>query len=113
MSVSWYNICMKVLERIEILRKNKGWSVYKLAEESNITQSTLSNMFARGTQPSIDTLTALCKGLGISLSEFFAENEKEFAMVHEQQLITNYRKLNTNKKEAILQLVKKLSEDEE
>ena len=58
-------------QKIDKLRIEKGWTLYKLAEESEITQSTLSNMFIRKTQPSIATLTNICNGLNISLSEFY------------------------------------------
>lgn len=35
---------MDILEKIDKLRIVKGWTLYKLAEESEITQLTLSNM---------------------------------------------------------------------
>lgn len=47
---------MDILDRITELREERGWSVYKLAEESGLTQSTLANMFSRKTMPSIATL---------------------------------------------------------
>ena len=62
---------MNVTDRIEQLRKQKNWSVYKLCNEADITQSTLTNMYARGTYPSLATLINICKAFGITLSEFF------------------------------------------
>ena len=38
---------MDILERITELRKERNWSVYKLADEAGLTQSTLANMFTR------------------------------------------------------------------
>ena len=67
---------MSVLDKIKKLQKERGWSTYKLAYEAGLTQSTLSNMFARGTCPTVDTLERICDAFGISLSEFFNENDK-------------------------------------
>lgn len=89
-----------VLERINELRKSQGWSIYKLSEESGVSQSTLSNMFVRGTNPSISTLSTICEALGVTLSEFFAEDTKEFN-VEELKLLSNYRKLKPQEKNII------------
>ncbi len=63
---------MDVLQRITELREAKGWSLNMLATKTGVPQSTLSNAYSRGTQPSIETLSAICTGLGITLAEFFA-----------------------------------------
>ena len=99
---------MDILERIDKLRLEKGWTIYKLAEESEITQSTLSNMFIRRTQPSIATLTNICNGLNITLSEFFAD-ELELPTMEESAMLSNYRKLSNKHKTAINNLIKDLS----
>ena len=101
---------MDILERIDKLRIEKGWTLYKLAEESEITQSTLSNMFIRKTQPSIATLTNICNGLNISLSEFFAE-ESTTPSAEESAMLNNYRKLSSKHKLAVYNLIKDLKED--
>ena len=68
---------MDALRKINRLRLERGWSVYRLSVESDLPQSTLINMFNRETQPSIATLEAICKGFGITVAEFFAETEEE------------------------------------
>ena len=70
---------MEILERINNLKNERGWSIYKLAEESGITQSTLANMFSRKTMPSISTLKQLCDAFGISLAQFFDYESKDFS----------------------------------
>ena len=65
---------MNVLEKVKRLQEERGWSTYKLAYEAGLTQSTLSNMFARGTCPTVDTLEKICDAFGISLAEFFEED---------------------------------------
>ena len=64
---------MNILERIDELRKERGWSVNYLAMEAELTQSTVNNMYIRKTEPKISTLRAICDAFGITLSEFFSE----------------------------------------
>ncbi len=99
---------MEVLERIKQLCNEKGWSMYKLAEESMLTQSTISNMFVRKSYPSIPTLIKICEALGISLAEFFLEKETSTQTTEEKILIENYRKLTPKNKEAINKLISNL-----
>jgi len=60
-----------VLGRIRELMNLNHWSIYKLAKASGIPYSSLNNCFQRNTTPTIPTLEKLCKGLNISLSDFF------------------------------------------
>lgn len=94
---------MEILDRINELRNKRNWSIYKLAEESGLTQSTLANMFSRKTNPSISTLKQLCDAFGITLSQFF-EDENLGYSDDELLLLSNYRKLNDKEKNIVLSL---------
>ena len=93
---------MEVLEKIEKLRKEKGWSINYLAMESGLTQSTLNNLYTRKTEPKISTLRAICRAFGITLSEFFKEEENE------DELIRRVKTLSKENKQALLQIVRNL-----
>ncbi len=93
---------MEVLEKIETLRKEKGWSINYLAMESGLTQSTLNNLYSRNTEPKISTLRAICGAFGITLSEFFKEDENE------DELIRRVKTLSKENKQALLQIVRNL-----
>lgn len=93
---------MEVLEKIEKLRKEKGWSVNFLALESGLTQSTLNNLYSRNTEPKISTLRAICNAFGITLSDFFKEEENE------DELIRRVKSLSQENKKALLQIIKNL-----
>ncbi len=100
---------MNVLDKIEKLRLQRGWTYYTLALESELTVSTVTNMFIRKTQPSIKTLTALCKAFGITLSEFFDDNNDSVGITNdEHKLINKFRKLNKKEKEAVMAFIDKL-----
>ena len=93
---------MNVLEKIKKLQEDRGWSTYKLSYEAGLTQSTLSNMFIRGTCPTVDTLEKLCNAFGISLSEFFEENDRKTHVSKEElELLRKYRALSDKEKDAI------------
>lgn len=99
-----------ILNKIDRLRTERNWSIYKLAEEAGLTQSTVANMFARDTLPSIKTLEAICSALGISLSEFFAEdNSSNF---EDAMIINAYNKLSQRDKRIIKSLLKAMLNNE-
>lgn len=66
---------MDTHERLRKLLDERGWTEYRLAKEAKLSESTITNIFRRNATPSIPTLEAICKGFGITLSQFFAENE--------------------------------------
>ncbi|MGF1919505.1 helix-turn-helix transcriptional regulator [Enterococcus faecalis] len=57
--------------RILSYLKKENLSINRLAELSNIRQSTLNNIINRGTIPRIDTIQSICEGLNISVKDFF------------------------------------------
>lgn len=106
----YYNAHMNVLEKIKKMQAERGWSTYKLAYESGLTQSTLSNMFSRGTCPTVDTLEKICEAFGISLSDFFDDNDKVAHVSEEEmELLSKYRVLTDKEKEAVRSMVTALS----
>ena len=64
----------EILVRVRELCNKRGWTTYRLALESGIGQTTLSNLFKRNNIPTIPTLERICAGFGISLSQFFADD---------------------------------------
>lgn len=64
-----------VLDRITYYRTQKGWTEYQLAVESELTQSTISSWYRKNLIPSIPSLEKICSAFGITLSQFFAEDE--------------------------------------
>ncbi len=93
---------MDLLDKIDLLRKERGWSVNYLALEAELTQSTLNNLYARRSEPKISTLRALCKAFGITLSDFFKEEGEE----KNDELIALVSSLSPENKKALLTLLK-------
>ena len=98
---------MDINKKIEVLRFQRGWSLYELSQESGITQSTLVSMLKRGNPPKIETLSLLCDAFGITLAQFFLEDEALEALTpKEKELISCYRKLPQTKQTALMDLLK-------
>lgn len=91
---------MDIVDRINELRIERGWSVNYLAMEAMLTQSTVNNIFVRHTEPKLSTLRAICGAFGITLAEFFAEEAKD------DELIRRVKTLNDQEKQALLLLLK-------
>ncbi len=99
---------MDIVKRINELRKARNWSVNNLALEAELTQSTLSSMLQRNTPPRLDTLMAICNAFGITLAQFFVNDENsELLNNQEKELIKLFRTLSPEQKNAILTIIKK------
>ena len=101
---------MTILEKIDKLRLERGWSINNLAMEAMLTQSTVNNLYMRSTEPKISTLRAICAAFNITLSEFFADEEintNNAAM--EDELKSRYAKLNEVQKKAVLALIRTMN----
>lgn len=101
---------MKVLDKITALREERGWSEYRLAEESGLTQSTISSWYRNNTNPSIPSLEKICKAFGISLSQFFL-TDKEFTITLDKtqiDFLKSFDKLEKEQKNRLLRFLKSL-----
>lgn len=92
--------------RIKSLMQQKGISEYRLAKLSNLSQSTISNIFNRNTAPTIPTIEAICHGLGISMAQFFCDEGNESAVY-----LTDEQKIFFYKWSALSAEQKKIIED--
>lgn len=94
---------MNVNKKIINMCNERGWSIYELSLQTGITQSSLSSMFQRGNPPKIENLQSICEAFGITLSQFFIEDEQmEPLTPKEKKLISLFRKLSNEKQTALI-----------
>ena len=62
---------MDAQRRIKQLMEERSWTDYRLAKESGLSHSTVTNMFNRNNAPTLPTLEAVCEAFGITLAQFF------------------------------------------
>ena len=77
---------MDILRKITEMRLEKGWTEYELTERAEHTQSTISSWYRKNLIPSIPSLEHICNAFGISLSQFFLENECFSERLTEEQM---------------------------
>lgn len=100
---------MDVNEKLREMLKERGLTTYKMAEISGLSHTTLANVFKRNTVPSINTLRAICNGFGITLSQFFAEEEMVEMTPELKDLFNGWLTLNPTQKEAVQQVIKAMN----
>ena len=95
-----------ILGRIERERLSRGWSEYALAENSGLTQSTISTWRRRNLQPNVASLEKICSGLGISLSQFFQEEDSVYLTSDQKELLDPWAKLSPAQRTAVSQMLR-------
>ena len=97
---------MDAKKRIRELMEERGWTEYRLARESGLSQSTISNMFNRNNAPTLPTLEAVCGAFGITLVQFFSVGEASSSLTEEQQaLFAKWSTLSDEQKRLLLDLM--------
>lgn len=107
---SWWYSIINVLERITYYRNYKGWTEYQLASESGLTQSTISSWYRKNLAPSIGSLEKICSAFGITLSQFFSEDDSSILYLTDTQkkLLEASSNLTQKQQDALIDLLKTL-----
>lgn len=101
---------MDVIGRIDELMAARGWTDYRLSQESGISPSTLANIRRRHSLPSIPTLNIICQTFGISLSQFFSEETCTVQLSTEQaDFLSMWNKLTPKQKTLVMELTSELN----
>lgn len=100
---------MDAKARIKQLMQMKNITEYRLAKLSGLSQSTISNIFIRNTAPTIPTIEAICNGLGISMAQFFSEDNIEepvYLTKEQKDFFNNWLSLSSEQKTVVEKLIK-------
>lgn len=74
-----------ILDRITQQRILRNWTEYELAQRSELPQSTISSWYRKNLIPSIPSLEKVCNAFGITLSQFFSEQDDDFTLTPSQK----------------------------
>ena len=96
---------MDAKARIKELMEERGWSEYRLAIASGLSQSTVANIFNRNTTPSVATLESICNGFGITLAQFFAEGDMVELTKEQKEMFAAWSALTREQKDVLAQLI--------
>jgi len=91
-----------IIEKIQELLKEKGWTAYRLAKESGLSESSIRNILIRRICPKITNLEQICNAFGITLEQFFKQpEERELLTIEEKELLYKYGELTSYHKEML------------
>lgn len=97
---------MNVSQKIKKLTEERGWSEYRLVKESKLPTSTIANIFHRDTTPSISTLEAICNTFGITLSQFFSDDDMVSLSPEQAALLKQWGYLSPEQRHLLSELMK-------
>ena len=97
---------MDTLARLRQLLDDRGWTEYRLSKECGLAQSTIGNIYRRNTLPSLETLETICKGFGITLSQFFAEGDLVELTPELRELFDGWVTLTSEQKALVEQMLR-------
>ena len=80
-------ISVNVSERLKYYMEQRGMTIYALAKASGLPWQTVKNIVNQMNNPTVATMEMLCQGLGITVSQFFAENESANTLTAEQEYL--------------------------
>ena len=97
--------------RLRQMRKSKKFSIYRLHEITGLSQGHISELEKGKNQPTSETLQRLLSPMGISLSEFFNENDEiSYLNEREKELVATFRAMPDESAELYFQLGKALNQ---
>lgn len=95
-----------VINRIDALRYECGYSISKLADLSDIPESTLKSILSRKSCPKILTIYKLCDAFGITVWQFFLFPNKKTTFTKEYiSMLNKLDTLGPEQKQVILSAV--------
>lgn len=96
-----------ILKKIDDERMKRNWSEYSLAKNADLTQSTISTWYRRNLQPSVASIEKICKGLGISLSEFFNDESSYMYLTPQQnEILELWEALTPAQRDSVINMLK-------
>lgn len=92
-----------VLEKIEKMRKERGWTINYLTSLTELSGNTIYKWMKRKVKssPKVDALQAVCDVFGITLATLFAKDEQEERTVQDIEILTLYNGLTEEEKENV------------
>ena len=100
-----------ILSVITKYRIERGWTEYRLAEESGIPQTTISSWYQKGAVPKIQSLEKICDTYGITLSQLFAEDDGTMLVSltdSQKKLLEAWAKLDKEQQDVVFALIDKM-----
>lgn len=96
---------MTIIERIEQLNAERGWSLYELSKRADIAEATVYTWKQKNKCPSMAALEKVCKSYGITMYQFFTDIYSPDYTEEQNKLIAQWSTLNSEEKAIIENLI--------
>ncbi len=101
---------MDIGQRIREIRKANNQKLLNISQQTGLSQPFISEIERGIKVPSIETLEKICSALGITLAEFFADQDPELPP-DIRQMIDVARKLTPLQRELIISVMKEMAKE--
>lgn len=100
---------MDIRERIDILRKDRGWSRMDLAHEVGISYTAIKNWYNdKNHMPSLRVIDEVCITFNISKAQLFADAEIDNLREDQIALLELYERMSDKQKKNVLEIIKNI-----
>ena len=97
---------MNVSERLKYYMERRGMTIYALAKASGLPWQTVKNLVNQMNNPTVATVDMLCRGLGITMSQFFSDEEEMISLTAEQkELLEQWNVITEDEKKVFVDLL--------
>ena len=97
-------------ERLQIIRKEKGYSQNELADMLDVSQPTVSSYEQAASMPSIEKLMVLCTSLGVSADYFLGlSNHSEIISPEKSGMLERYEKMSQEERKLFCECIEMFS----
>jgi len=100
-----------IKSRVKYFMDLKNLNNNQLAIKSELNPSVISSLFTRSSEPEITTLFSICKGLNITMSEFFADGNEYQLTERQKTFIYLFNQLSEYKQDLAISVMKAFLRD--
>lgn len=103
---------MTVQERILELMAKRGWTKYKLAQETGLYQTTVYDWFNdKSYTPDRKSIELICAAMNISIVEFYSGIDEGELSGEQALLLQLFERVPESKRQLVFDLLRSLADD--
>ncbi len=99
---------MTIIEKIEQLNAERGWSLYELSKRTDIAEATIYTWKRKNKTPSIPVLEKICSTYGITLFQFFQDIGDNQLILEQKEVLSMWSTLEPEEKVLIKNFIEYL-----
>jgi len=102
---------LDIVKKIDKMRVDRGWTIYKLSQEANISQQTFHTWLETDTMPSVNALLNICEAFNITIADLFADYPFVELTPELQNLYQSWIKLTKDEQKSIINIIENFNKN--